>query len=121
MTAAEDIYLSWSRDDKDLWTVCRPVYFKDDVTDIVVPEGFKTDLASVPRIFWSLIPRSGRYTRAAIIHDYLYDKGLVSRARADAIFLSQMRKDGVVVWKRLVMYMAVRGFGWRGFKDSEKS
>ena len=36
---------------------------------IVVP--FRTDLASVPRFLSWLFPRYGKYTKAAVIHDYL--------------------------------------------------
>src|SRR5262245_57983090 len=32
-----------------------------------VPAGFVTDFASVPRIFWSVLPRDGKYTYPAII------------------------------------------------------
>src|SRR5258708_33483224 len=39
---------------------------------ITVPVGFVTDLASVPRVFWSLLPPAARYSYPAIIHDYLY-------------------------------------------------
>ncbi len=42
----------------------------------VVPAGFRTDLASVPRVFTWLIPRYGIYTLAAILHDYLCRKRL---------------------------------------------
>jgi hypothetical protein len=38
---------------------------------IEAPAGMVTDGASVPRIFWSLLPTWGSYSRAAAIHDYL--------------------------------------------------
>lgn len=65
-----------------------------------------TDLASVPRIFWTLLPPDGKYAKAAIIHDYLYDNALRTKKEADLIFL-----DRVPRWKRTVMYQAVRMFG----------
>lgn len=39
---------------------------------IDVPEGFVTDFASVPRIFWTILPPTGPYGKAAVIHDALY-------------------------------------------------
>ena len=46
---------------------------------------FRTDFASVPRVVTWLIPRYGRYTKAAIVHDYLCDvevpRGAISRGR----------------------------------------
>lgn len=38
---------------------------------VEVPAGFVTDGASVPRAFWALLPVWGRYSRAAVVHDYL--------------------------------------------------
>lgn len=39
---------------------------------VVVPKGFVTDLASIPRVFWSLLRPDGEYAYSAIIHDYMY-------------------------------------------------
>jgi hypothetical protein len=38
---------------------------------LTVPAGFQTDLASVPRLFWALLPPQGAYERAAVLHDWL--------------------------------------------------
>ena len=43
----------------------------DNLQTIVVPYNFKTDLASIPRVFWALFPPFGKYIRASIVHDYL--------------------------------------------------
>jgi len=78
---------------------------------IEAPQGFETDFASVPRVFWRIVPPWGRYSPAAVIHDYLYFTGHVPRAEADAVFLTLMERLGVPAWKRSVMYRAVRMFG----------
>lgn len=78
-----------------------------------------TDLASVPRIFWTLLPPDGKYANAAIIHDYLYDNALRTKKEADLIFLDGMTVLGVPKWKRIVMYLAVRWFG-RGMYGKER-
>lgn len=36
-----------------------------------VPAGYLTDGASVPRVFWSMIPPWGKYGQAAVVHDIL--------------------------------------------------
>ncbi|MDI5166053.1 DUF1353 domain-containing protein, partial [Salmonella enterica subsp. enterica serovar Montevideo] len=42
-------------------------YLSEDKNDVIeVPVGFVTDLATVPRIFWSLLPPDGEYAKAAI-------------------------------------------------------
>jgi hypothetical protein len=42
----------------------------DDI--VSAPPGFLTDFASVPKIFWKILPPNGRYGKAAVIHDYCY-------------------------------------------------
>ena len=41
---------------------------------IVVPEKYKTDFASIPRLFWRLFPKDGPWMQAAVVHDYLCDQ-----------------------------------------------
>ena len=89
---------------------------------IRVPKGFITDFASVPKAFWSIIPPYGKYTKAAVLHDYLYHmKGFpketwkseipYTRKECDRIFLQAMKVLGVSLVKRGIMYNAVRWFG----------
>ncbi len=82
---------------------------------VVVPAGFKTDLASVPRLFTRIFPPYGRYSMAAIVHDYLYSsycKYDCTRQGADRIFLDAMIDRGVSVFTRQCLYRAVRVGGW---------
>jgi hypothetical protein len=76
-----------------------------------VPVGQETDFASVPRIFVWFLPRYGRYTKAAILHDYLWrtevPKGM-SRLDADGLFRQAMRELGVPFLRRWMMWAAVR-------------
>jgi len=87
--------------------------------EITVPLGFETDFASVPRLFWIIIPPDGIYTQAAVLHDYLYSKAgkLINknytRRESDGIFLQAMQILGVSWWRRVTMHRAVRGFGWK--------
>lgn len=100
--------------DHYLWRVYEnfEFYLSDDNSDVIsVPAGFVTDLASVPRIFWTLLPPDGKYAKAAIIHDYMYDNALRTKKEADLIFLDGMTVLGVPRWKRMIMYYAVRLFG----------
>ena len=83
----------------DLWTV---------------PIGFITDLASIPRLFRSIISKIGRHLRAAVVHDWLYveQPDGISRADADGVFRRIMREDEVGWFERWAMWSAVRSFGW---------
>jgi hypothetical protein len=77
-----------------------------------VPVHKRTDFASVPRAFVWFIPRYGRYTKAAILHDYLCSvavpAGRIGRIDADGIFRQAMRELGVPFLRRWIMWAAVR-------------
>ena len=87
---------------------------------IHIPAGFKSDLASVPRVFRNIINTYGEdHTKAAVIHDWLYRNGYklgVSRKEADEIFLEVMKEQGAGFFKRQLMYRAVRIFGAFSYK-----
>jgi hypothetical protein len=86
---------------------------------------FKTDLASVPRSLTWLFPRYGRYTKAAVLHDFLcqnFDKAefacapngatgqtieLKDRSDADEAFREVMREANVPWLRRWLMWAAV--------------
>jgi Protein of unknown function (DUF1353) len=84
--------------------------------DIVVPNGFVTDFASVPRLPLVFLATADLAERSAVLHDYLYRSGVVSRARADAIFRAGMLAEDVAGWRRWLMWAAVRGFGARHYR-----
>ncbi|EGV8341913.1 DUF1353 domain-containing protein, partial [Salmonella enterica] len=58
-----------------------------------------------------ILPPDGKYAKAAIIHDWMYDNALRTKKEADLIFLDGMTVLGVPQWKRTIMYWAVRLFG----------
>lgn len=86
---------------------------------VVVPAGFITDFASIPRIFWSRLPHDGPWAPASVIHDYLYTTRTCSRFLADAIFREGMYALGVPALRRLVIYYAVRLFGWTRWRATK--
>lgn len=97
------------------------------VTKITVPAGFVTDFASIPRIFRIIIPKLGKWNKAAVVHDYLYQhhgkhcRGwailfYMTRRKADIIFHDAMKDLGVKEWERTLMYWAVRLGGWAAWR-----
>lgn len=85
---------------------------------VVVPKGFVTDFATTWP-FDRIIPRQGKYGKAAVVHDYLctYKTILVdgkpvvvTRATSDRIFLEAMEVSDVNVILRYTMYGYVRLF-----------
>lgn len=91
-----------------------PLVFVTSFHRIVVPAGYTTDYASVPWGFRWLMPQQGRYSRAAVLHDWLCDqaaKGECSRFYADAIFREAMLSLNVPWCQRVAVFYAVRMFG----------
>jgi hypothetical protein len=84
----------------------------DEEQIIKVPIGFINDIASVPRIFWSILSPIDEYAKAAVIHDYLYSTGIVSKTEADNIFREAMEVLNTPKWKIACVYWAVRLFGF---------
>lgn len=58
--------------DKTRWQLLAPLVYVTKNGDVItIPQNFQTDLASVPRVFWAILPPFGRYSKAAVLHDYL--------------------------------------------------
>ena len=90
------------------WVVLEPLRYRGRDELLTVPEGSTTDFASVPDWLTWLVPKTGIYTRSAILHDHLWRHGGVSRADADGIFRRSMRELGVPLVHRWLMWCGVR-------------
>ena len=81
-----------------------------------VPAGFVTDLTSIPRVFWSIMPPDGAYAFAAIIHDYLYWDQRGTRDEADLIFKYAMEDFNINPVTIHIIYAAVTAGGEGAWK-----
>lgn len=92
--------------------------------DVTVPAGFVTDGASVPRVFWPILPPYKRTKKAAVVHDYLcrhvvktYDE----RKSADKLFKEMLIDSGESRFRASLAYAGLRiaaAFGILGKHDS---
>jgi hypothetical protein len=112
--------LSLPTDEKKSFVVDQPYFvtaiYQGRVHNLSVPCGFKTDLASVPRVATIFIPQFGRHSPAALFHDWCYEQevdGYHSKAFADALFFALLKRMGVGAVKSASMYAAVK-IGGRG-------
>lgn len=100
-------------------TLMEDLIYLDDIGRLwVASKGLETDGASIPRFMWRVIgsPFTGKYRRAAIIHDaYYQDPEGRTRKDIDKMFYEAMRSDGVIWLKAQAMYRAVRWFGSENF------
>ena len=110
------------QDDGVNWVVDPPPFIYESAylqRIITVPVGQPTDFASIPRCLWSFVGApTGKYTRAAALHDDLYrNKGICSRYDADRVLMEAMIVCGVSWWTRHLVYWGVRlggGSSYRG-------
>jgi len=118
------------------WALTAPLIWTGTRGDtFVVPTGFVTDFATVPRFLHWLVSPYGAYTRAAVLHDWLLvslaewqrvddsDIGNAGRPPAvsrdcDGIFRRVMEDLGVPWAKRWAMWTAVR---WASLFNSRRA
>lgn len=88
-------------------------YLSNDGFLIIVPVGFISDLASIPRILHFLphLDPNGRSRRAAVLHDYLYFTKQFNLKYSDQILKEALKKEGMNKFTANIYYYAVRLFG----------
>jgi hypothetical protein len=112
MNETQSIFFSYNIRTPNRWRLERDFTADTMMGPITVPAGFIWDSASVPRIFWNIIPPWGSWASGALVHDYLYKHHPFERYKADAVFFGLMIRDNVVRWRAVTMWAAVRCFGW---------
>jgi len=111
----------------------------------VAEKGFVSDFASSPRAAWSIVPPWGKYSPAALGHDWLYsagknlniiwDEDIYTKTQSDIMcqnkklwennprkfaddFFNQAMIDlNVKTWRRKTMYRLVRLLGWKRWNE----
>ena len=97
------------------------VYHSDILRRVVtVPAGYKTDLASVPRLLRWIVPvANAKNRKAAVVHDYLCTHGdgvVKNQKQSDKVFREALGVLGLGRFKSGALYYPVRIFqsikGW---------
>jgi len=99
----------------ELFHVSKPLIFYSAILgrEIAVPDGFKTDFASIPWFLQSFVQVNGRHIHAAVVHDFLctYRKTFgITQKQVDQVFMEAMECLGVRRTQRAAMYAGVRGY-----------
>lgn len=100
--------------DSKFWIVVEDMTYVIGRTSdrIVVPKGFVTDFASIPQLFWTLgLSPYGQYSRAAIVHDYLYWTQGCTREQADNLLVIAMKESNVGGFDEFVVHRGVADWG----------
>jgi hypothetical protein len=113
---------------KDYWRVTKAFRYyiqsKEGGEWVYVPAGYLTDGATVPRLFWSLLPPWGVYGQAAVVHDVVCEylsitvNGMprsITRKMCDEILFEAMAVLEVPAYKRRIIEIGVNAFRrWSG-------
>jgi len=112
--------------DGDHWFLTQDLTYDVLDTDIkiTVKRGFVTDFASVPRLFWSLLPTWGKYGPPAVVHDFLYWDQLCTREQSDRIMMLAMTESRVGWFRTRLIHAALRiggAFSWSSNRSARES
>ena len=111
--------------DRPEWQLVNPIEHYDEILQVklIAPAGYTFDLASIPKVLWSIIAPFELSILAPLFHDSIYElKGHMdeshcvpiselTRSDADGLFLRLMQLEGITRWKRNAAYAAVRAAG----------
>ena len=96
------------------WELLTNLVYRDSKEKYyIVPAGFKTDLASIPRPLWSIYPPSTS-RKGAVLHDWCYETRPygVSRKTADRLLYEGCVSEGLPKARAWVLWVGVRAGGW---------
>lgn len=100
------------RVDPTTWELVAPLSYQGRVDHWTIPSGYRTDFATVPWFAQWVIPRTGVWTLAAVLHDWLLTDGIpagfVTSRQADGVFRRVLREEGTDQVRRWCMWAAVR-------------
>ncbi len=106
--------------DYDYHTCSKMEVIIDD-TRVIIPKGFVTDLASIPKVFWPVLaPQYASFVYPAILHDFLYRcPNGITRAYADGVLYSALKSEGVSYYTSMKFWLGVRFFGLAHFETQD--
>ena len=106
----------------NVFTVLYPYRVNHGGKSFLIPRGFESDGASVPRLFWRVVfPNSDSHaTTAGICHDCIYriQPPDWTREEADRMFLAMLVEHGARLHSAFSAYLAVRLFGGAAWREN---
>lgn len=92
--------------DRDKFILAQDCFISE--FNVTLKKGTETDLASIPRFLWWLIPPNGSAKRSSIVHDCLIREGF-DKDYSDAVYFYYLTKD-VPKWQYLLIILGLRLF-----------
>lgn len=105
----------------DVWVIAQPLIWEDQVFGrLEIPAGFRTDLASIPRVFRNIqfLDPNGLSRRPAAMHDWLYAWRGIGKDDADEFLKQSLLAEGAAPHVSEVFYLGVHVFGQQSW-DSD--
>lgn len=102
---------------------CEDIEIAIGDTNIVIPKGFETDFATIPRIFWSVLSPWGRDELAYCCHDFMYlkaNKYGFSRYFCDRVMYDLQGQLCSSAWRSDLIYATIRLLGFYRFYQLNK-
>jgi hypothetical protein len=106
----------------DMWIVAQPLVWEDETFGrLVVPQGFRTDLASIPRALRNLpfLDPNGVSRKPAAAHDWLYAWRGWGKKRADMFLYAALLAEGASKRVAKIFELGVEWFGQSSWDGDE--
>ena len=106
----------------DIRKTLSPLTYYSEMLDktISVPLYMLTDLGSIPQILQGIFPKDGKAMFAYILHDCLYQSGILTRSQSDDVLEEAMTTLGVTWWRRKSVREGIRVGGWKAWNEYRK-
>ena len=112
----ENLYwrIEWDNERGDKIVLVTPLKFTFKGVEYIIPAGWESDGMSVPRFFWrTLSPKiNGKTLVPSLIHDFMYENHIGTRAEADAFYKANLIEKGFGKIKSWLVWCGVRIGGW---------
>lgn len=107
---------------RTLWLVLEGMEVEHPLLPLHYSIGFnwQTDLASVPRVALLWLIAGGDAPASAVVHDWLYKTGFLSRMQADRVFRDLIQIESYSVVKAWILWSGVRLGGWWTWRKYRK-
>lgn len=106
---------------EDDWRLAEPLRYLSPILgrEVVVPKGFVTDFASVPRLPFIYWFTGNTASAPAVLHDWFYRTNTedITRASADAILAEAMEARGYWKIRSWFMWAGVRVGGYWSYDE----
>ena len=109
--------IEWDSERGDVIVLVTPLTFTFKGTEYEIPAGYESDGMSVPRFFWRVLsPKiNGKTLIPSVIHDYMYENHIGTRAEADAFYEDNLVEKGFGKVKSWLVWCGVRICGCVGY------